>query len=540
MTGELDAVVVGAGFSGLYMLHRLRNELGRNVRVFEAGGGVGGTWYWNRYPGARCDSEAYIYCYLFDEKLWQEWEWSERYPQQAEVLSYLEHVAERFDLLRDVCFDTRIASAEFDETAGTWTVRTADGESVTARHLITGVGCLSAWHTPPFPGRESFAGEIYYTGKWPHHDVALAGKRIGVIGTGATAIQTIPILAAQASELTVFQRTTNYIVPARHGPVPAEVQAERKQDFEGIRERTRNSAFGMPFQPQPKGLLESTEAEIDEVLNAWWEIGGLGFMLATYFDPLIVPEANLRVGAFLDAKIREKVADPALADLLTPKGIQYGIKRIPLDSGYFETFNSAHVHLVDVKSNPIAEITPRGIRLADGTEHALDVIIFATGFDSTTGTLNRIDIRGRGGQLLRDKWADGPRTYLGMSTAGFPNLFMITGPQSPGVLSNMPVSIEQHVEFVSGILLAAAERGAQTVEASVAAEDAWVEHNNEVVNATLFPLGDTTYMGANIPGKPRVFVANLDFVGGYAARCAQVAADGYEGFVFTGRHAAVE
>ena len=295
----------------------------------------------------------------------------------------------------------------------------------------------------------------------------------------------------------------------------------------------------MPFTLQPKSMLESTDEEIHAVLDEWWEIGGLGFMLGTYFDPLVSPEANLKVGSYLNAKIKEKVADPAIADLLTPKGIQYGIKRIPLDSGYFETFNEPHVHLVDVKSNPIAEITPTGIRLEDGSEYELDVIVYATGFDSTTGTLNRIDIRGRGGQKLKDKWADGPRTYLGMSAAGFPNLFMITGPQSPNVLSNMPVSIEEHVNFFARIIADMAERGVRLIEPTVEAEDAWVEHNNEVVNATLFPLGETTYMGANIPGKPRVFVSNLDLVSGYAAKLAEVAANDYEGFVLEGQPATV-
>lgn len=530
---DLDAVVIGAGFSGLYALHRLRNELGLSVRVFEAGDGVGGTWYWNRYPGARCDSEAYVYGFFFDEKLWQEWEWSERYPRQPEVLRYLEHVAERFDLNRDIQFDTRVAEAVFDEATDTWTVRCEDGRSVTARYLITGVGCLSAWYTPPFPGRESFAGEIYYTGLWPHEPVDLTGKRVGVIGTGATAVQAIPIIAEQAADLTVFQRTANFIVPARHGPVPAEVAAARKQDYAGIRERTWNSAFGMPFDFEAKPMSESTDEEIEAVLRKWWEIGGLGFMLSTYVEPLSDPEANLRVGRFLSERIRETVHDPAVADLLTPKGIQYGIKRIPLDSGYFETFNEPHVHLVDVKSNPIAAITPDGIRLEDGAEYAFDVIVFATGFDSTTGTLNRIDIRGRGGRLLRDKWAEGPRTYLGLTSAGFPNLFMITGPQSPNVLSNMPVSIEQHVNFIARIIVDMDERGARAIEATTEAEDAWVQHNNDVVNATLFPLGETTYMGANIPGKPRVFVSNLDLVTGYREKCDEVAANGYEGFTLT-------
>ena len=530
---QLDAVVIGAGFSGLYLLHKLRNEMGLSVRVFEAGSGVGGTWYWNRYPGARCDSESYVYGYSFDEKLWQEWEWSERYPEQPEVLSYLEHVAERYDLTRDITFNAKVTAASFDEAGGTWTMCTDAGEQVTARYLITGVGCLSAWHTPPFPGLESFAGEAYFTGLWPHEGVDLAGKRVAVIGTGASGVQAIPRIAEQASDLTVFQRTAGYILPARHGKVPSEVAAARKQDFAGVCELTRGNAFGLPFRPQPKPLAEATDAEIEAVLEQWWGIGGLGFVLGTWMEPLFSLEANQRFAAFLNSKIAQKVHDPVVADLLTPKKLAYAVKRIPLDSGYYETFNSPHVHLVDVSANAIAEITPAGLRLSDGTEYAFDVLVFATGFDAITGTLNRIDIRGRDGALLRDKWAEGPRTYLGLMSAGYPNLFMITGPQSPSVLSNMPVSIEQHVEFTAAILGHAASCGADLVEPTVEAEEGWVEHNNAVAAATLFPLAETTYTGSNIAGKPRAFLPNLDSVPGYRAKCAEVAANGYEGFTFT-------
>jgi cation diffusion facilitator CzcD-associated flavoprotein CzcO len=529
---RLDAVVIGAGFSGLYLLHKLRNEMGLSVRVFEAGGDIGGTWYWNRYPGARCDSESYVYCYSFDEKLWQEWEWSERYPQQAEVLTYFDHVAERFDLRRDITFNTRVTAATYDQGANTWTVRTDTGVEVTARYLITGVGCLSAWNTPPFPGLESYTGETYFTGLWPHEPVDLTGKRVGLIGTGASGVQATPRIAEVAADLTVFQRTPNYIIPARHGKVPPEVTAERKRDYAGVWERTRAGAFGLPFQPQPKGLFESTDEEIDAVLEEWWETGGLGFMLGTYLEPIFNLDANKRVASFLDRKIRETVHDPEVAELLIPKKLTYGVKRPPLDSGFYEAFNEPHVHLVDVGSNPIAAITPEGLRLTDGTEYAFDVLVFATGFDATTGTLNRIDIRGRDGTLLRDKWAHGPRTYLGLMSAGYPNLFMVTGPQSPGVLSNMPVSIEQHVQFISAILGHAAERGAEVIEPTLEAEDAWVAHNDEVAAATLFPLADTTYTGANIAGKVRAFLPNIDTVPGYRAKCDEIAANGYEGFEF--------
>jgi len=526
-----DAIVIGAGFSGLYMLHKLRNEMGLNVRVLEAGGGVGGTWYWNRYPGARCDSESFIYGYMFDEKLWQEWEWSERYPEQPEILRYLDHVVERFDLARDLQFNTRVSAAHFNEATATWSVHTEDGATLSSRFLITGVGCLSAWNTPDFPGISDYRGNKYFTGLWPHEPVDFTGQRVGVIGTGATAVQAIPRIAQQAADLTVFQRTPNYIVPAQHGPVPEHVTAERRQNFEAIREHTRNSAFGMPYDFQTKPLAEHTDSELDEVLRGRWEIGGLSFMVAGFHEPIFDLDANQRIARWLDQRIKERVHDPAVADLLTPKKLTFAVKRIPLDDNYFETFNLPHVHLIPITDNPIAAITERGVRLADGSEYEFDSIVFATGFDATTGTLNRIDIRGRGGQALREKWADGPRTYLGVASAGFPNLFMVTGPQSPGVLSNMPTSIEQHVEFISRIIQEALGREA-VVEATRDAEDAWVEHNEEVANATLFPKADTTYTGANIPGKPRAFLPNLDTVVGYRAKCEQVIAEGYEGFEF--------
>jgi cation diffusion facilitator CzcD-associated flavoprotein CzcO len=526
-----DAIVIGAGFSGLYMLHRLRNLMGLSVRVFEAGDGIGGTWYWNRYPGARCDSDSYIYCYSFDENLWREWEWSERYPEQPEILAYLDHVAAKFDLKRDITFGTSVTAAAFDEAAGTWTVTTDAGESFSARFLITGVGALSASNTPAFVGADSFAGASYHTGHWPHEGVAFTGQRVGVIGTGASAVQAVPLIAREAAELTVFQRTANYIVPARNGPVDPDVAAARKQDYAGIWERVRASYFGFELQFQEKGALEASDAELREVLSSRWDEGGFGLWLGSYVDIFFNDEANAKVREFLHERIRETVQDPATAELLTPKGYPFGCKRNPLDSGYYETFNLPHVRLVDVKSNPIAAIVSDGIRLADGASYALDAIVYATGFDAMTGPLDKIDIRGRGGQRLREKWAQGPRSYLGLTSAGFPNLFTITGPQSPSVLSNMPVSIEQHVEFIARIIGDMRDRGAATIEPTEQAEDAWVAHNQELAQATLFPTADTWYMGANIPGKPRVFLPSLDFVGPYRARCDAIADNGYEGFV---------
>jgi len=531
---DVEAVVIGAGFSGLYMLHRLRNVMGLTVRLFEVGDGVGGTWYWNRYPGARSDSDSYVYCYSFDEDLLQKWTWSERYPEQHEIRAYLEHVAERFDLNRDITLGTRVTAAAFDEETGTWRVRTDTGEAVRTRYLITGVGALSASNIPDFPGIDSFRGDSYHTGQWPHEGVDFTGKRVGVIGTGASAVQAVPLIARQAADLTVFQRTANYVVPARNGPVDPEVIAARKRDYQGIWNRVRASYFGFELNFIEKGALEVSPEERERELMARWEQGGFGIWLGSYVDIFFNDEANATVREFLHDRIRETVDDPETAELLIPKGYPFGCKRNPLDSGYFETFNLPHVHLVDVKSNPIAAITEQGVRLEDGTEFTLDAIVYATGFDAMTGPLNAIDIRGRGGQLLRDKWAEGPRTYLGLTSAGFPNLFMITGPQSPSVLSNMPVSIEQHVEFIGRIIGDMRARGTETIEPTRQAEDAWVAHNQELAEATLFPTADTWYMGANIPGKPRVFLPHLGFVGPYRQKCDEVAANGYEGFVFDG------
>ncbi len=533
-TTDVDAVIIGAGFSGLYMLHRLRNDMRLTARVFEAGGGVGGTWYWNRYPGARSDSDSYVYGFTFDEQLWQEWEWSERYPEQHEIRAYLEHVTDRFDLRRDIQFDTKVTAATFDEATNTWKVTTDAGDTVTARFLITAVGALSASNTPPFPGIESFQGNSYHTGEWPHEKVDCTGQRVGVIGTGASAVQAIPLIAKEASDLTVFQRTANYVIPANNGPLPDDVRQARKQDYAGIRERIQNSTFGFELTLLEKGALESTDEEVYEELKPRWDEGGFGIWLGSYVDIFYNDEANAKVRNFLHDRIREKVDDPETAELLIPKGYPFGVKRNPLDSGYYETFNEPHVHLVDVKSNPIAEITPTGLRLADGAAYEFDTIVYATGFDAMTGPMNRIDIRGRGGELLREKWDDGPRTYLGLTSAGFPNMFTITGPQSPSVLSNMPVSIEQHVDLVGTIIGEVRARGAETIEATQEAEDAWVEHNAELVKPTLFEQADTWYMGANVPGKPRVFMPNLSFVGPYRAKCDEVVANDYEGFTFAG------
>jgi len=530
-TTDLDAVIVGAGFSGMYMLHSLRDRLGLSVRVFETAGGVGGTWYWNRYPGARCDSDSYVYCYTFDKQLLQEWEWTERYPEQPEILRYLNHVADRFDLRRDITFGTRVIGATFDEPTSRWRIRTDRGDAVSAPYFITAVGALSATNVPRFKGLESFKGKWYHTSQWPHGGVDFTGKRVGVVGTGATAVQAIPEIAQQAKHLTVFQRTPNYCVPARNGKVDPDVVKARKADYAGIVERIRNSFFGFELYFIEKSVLKTTPEEREREFDRHWDNGGFGFWLANYQDMFFVKEANDLCADYLKRKIRSTVKDPAVAEKLIPKTYAYGTKRQPLDTNYYETFNKDNVLLVDASEAPIEEITPTGI-VAGGREHELDIIVFATGFDALTGPLKNLGIRGRGGQSLAEKWADGPHTYLGLAIADFPNLFTITGPQSPSVLSNMPVSIEQHVEWISACIDFMRKNHLSTIEATPEAEAQWGAHVAEIVNATLMPGANSWYMGANIAGKPRVFMPYLGpaGVGGYRQRCNEVAAKGYDGF----------
>ena len=528
---DFDAVVVGAGFSGLYMLHRLRNEMGLSARVYEIGDGVGGTWYWNRYPGARSDSDSYIYSFSFSKELRQEWEWSERYPEQSEIQAYLEHVTDWLDLRRDILFSTRVIDASFDEEKKVWEVRTDSGDVVTARFFISAAGTLSVASLPDIPGRDTFARETYHTGHWPHEGVDVTDKRVGIIGTGATAIQAIPLIAEQAEHLTVFQRTANYAIPSRNGPVDPEQEAERKADYEGVRERTRNSFAGFELWVMDRSALEDSPEEREREYQARWDTGGFGLWLGNYKDIFVTREANDTISEWLRKKIAERVDDPVTAEKLTPRDHAFGTKRVPLESNYYEAFNRDNVELVDVLTAPIREITPTGLRTQEA-EYEFDVLIFATGFDAITGPLNRINIRGRGGQLLREKWAEGPRTYLGLSSAGFPNLFFITGPGSPSVLSNMPVSIEQHVEFISKIIGDMRERGAELIEPTAQAEQEWTYHVQKVAHSTLFPETATWYMGANIPGKPRVFLPYLGGVGRYRQKCDKIAANDYEGFAF--------
>jgi cation diffusion facilitator CzcD-associated flavoprotein CzcO len=531
-TQHFDAVVIGAGFSGMYMLKSLRDKLGLKVRVYEAGDTVGGTWYWNRYPGARCDSDAYIYVFTFDKQMLQEWEWSERYPTQPEILRYLEYVAKRHDLERDIQFSTRVIGGEFDEQTNLWTVRTDKGEAVTARYLIAAVGSLSHTNMPQFKGLEKFKGKWYHTSRFPKEGVDFTAKRVAVVGTGATAVQAIPEIAQQAKHLTVFQRTANYCVPARNGKVDPEVVKARKADYDGIIKRTRESFFGQEHYFIPKSALEATPEEREREFDKRWDAGGFAFWLANYQDMLFSPEANELCADYIRRKIRTTVKDPAVAERLIPKGHYYGTKRQPLDTNYYETFNKDNVLLVDAKTDgAIEEMTEQGIR-AGGKEYACDIIVFATGFDAMTGPLKALHLQGRGGRTLDKEWADGPHSYLGIAVAGFPNLFTITGPQSPSVLSNMPVSIEQHVEWVTDCIDHLHKTGKTTIEATPQAQEQWVAHVNDIVNMTLMTSANSWYMSANIPGKPRAFLPYLgpEGVGGYRKKCDEVAAKGYEGF----------
>lgn len=521
-----DAVVVGAGFAGMYMLHRLRG-LGLSARVFEAGGGVGGTWYWNRYPGARCDVESMQYSYRFSDALQQEWTWSERYATQPEILRYAGHVADRFDLRRDISFDSRVLSAVFDDASGLWTLEVDGGGRVSARFCIMATGCLSSVNRPDFEGMDSFRGPTYHTGRWPRDGVDFSGLRVGVIGTGSSAIQSIPAIAERARALAVFQRTPNYTVPAHNRPLAAAEVREVKANYPALRALALRLHAGLAIPYNPRRALEASEAERRREYEARWREGGIGFV-AAFKDLLTDAAANETAAEFVREKIRETVRDPKTAELLAPRNV-IGCKRLCVDTGYYETFNRPNVTLVDVSAAPIERLTPGGLR-AGGREYALDAIVFATGFDAMTGALKRIDIRGRGGRRLTDKWADGPRAYLGLAMAGFPNLFTVTGPGSPSVLANMIVCIEQHVDWIADCLDRMRARGVERIEPRADAENAWAAHVAEVAGASLRSTCSSWYVGANVPGKPRVFMPYIGGFPAYAEKCAEVAAKGYEGF----------
>ena len=524
---QVDAVVVGAGFAGLYMLYRLR-ELGLSAQGYEAGKGVGGTWYWNRYPGARCDVESMDYSYSFSEELQQEWRWSERYSAQPEILRYIEHVADRFDLRRDIQFDTRVTAAAFDEATARWTVETDRGDRVSAQFCIMATGCLSDAQVPDIAGRETFTGPWYHTGRWPHEGVDFTRQRVGVIGTGSSAIQSIPLIARQAAHVFVFQRTPNYSMPAHNAPLDQDFEQRVKERYAQFRREARESRVGFVIDRAGDSALAVPPDERRAEYERRWARGGLGFAFS-YADVLVSPEANETAAEFFHAKIRSIVRDPAVAEALLPRDYPLGTKRLCVDTDYYATFNRDNVTLIDLRKTPIEAITPTGVRTTE-REYEIDSLVFATGFDAMTGALLKIDIRGRGGEALRDKWAAGPRTYLGLAMAGFPNLFAITGPGSPSVLSNMIVSIEQHVDWIADCLRHLRAHDRRTIEATREAEDAWVQHVNELGHMTLYPRAKSWYMGANVPGKPRIFMPYIGGVGVYREKCDAVAAAGYDGF----------
>jgi cyclohexanone monooxygenase len=526
-----DVVVVGAGFAGMYMLHRLR-ELGLLVRVYEQGGDVGGTWYWNRYPGARCDVESMQYSYSFSDELQQEWDWSERYAPQPEILKYANHVADRFGLRADIQLNTRVDRAVFDESANRWSMTTSDGTAVTAQFVVLATGCLSNARMPDIKGLADFKGAVYHTGHWPHEPVDFTGQRVGVIGTGSSAIQSVPVIAGQASHLTVFQRTANFSIPARNGALTAQERQAWRADYPEIRRFAREEARNGIYTDMPdRGALDDGDNERRAKYESRWSRGGLTFM-SVYNNLALDKAANDTAADFVREKIAEIVKDPATARLLQPNSHPIGTKRICIDTDYFAAFNRPNVTLVDIKANPIEEILPNAVR-SGGKDYEVDALVLATGFDAMTGSVAKIELRGRNGQTLNQKWAEGPRTYLGLMSAGFPNLFIITGPGSPSVLSNMIVSIEQHVDWITDCIGYLRERNLDAMEANRDAEDNWVAHVNEVASSTLYPQANSWYMGANIPGKPQIFMPYIGGVGAYRQICNDVAAKGYQGFAMT-------
>ncbi len=525
---ELDVLIVGAGFAGMYMLHRLRKE-GFSVKCFEKGAGVGGTWYWNRYPGARCDVESMEYSYSWSEELQQEWEWSERYSGQPEILRYANHVADRFDLRRDIEFETEVLSAHFHATAQRWIVKTRHSETLKCQYLIMATGCLSSTNHPHFDGLEDFNGRTLHTGEWPHNEVNLENEKVGIIGTGSSAIQAIPHIAEECGHLTVFQRTPNFSIPARNQPLSAEEVNGIKAEYQEFRSLNRlmPAALGAKFMGATQSALDVEDERRRQEFENRWEYGGFSF-LGAYNDLGLKLEANKLAAQFVREKVSSIVCDPETAKKLSPHNV-IGCKRLCLDTNYYETYNRDNVELVDVNTSPIERFTADGIKTSDSV-YQFDTVIFATGFDAMTGTLLRVDIRGLNGQTLKEKWYAGPITYLGLMTSGFPNLFMISGPGSPSVLTNMIISIEQHVDWITDCINSIKGKKASLIEPTPDAEQEWVQYVNAVADQTLYPTCNSWYLGANIPGKPRVFMPHVGFPN-YVARCDDVVANDYQGFV---------
>ena len=530
MIKDFDAIVIGAGFGGLRMLHELR-ELGLSTRVLEAGTDVGGTWYWNRYPGARTDSESWYYCFSFSRELEQEWDWSERYPPQPEVLRYLRHVADRFDMRKDIELGTRVRSATYDEPANRWTIETEDGRQYTCRYFITAAGLLSEPYLPAFPGLDSFEGETLMTARWPKERIDFTGKRVGIIGSGATAVQALPVIAAEAAHVTLFQRTPNYVLPSGNHRLDDTRRQAIKAKYDEIWAKTEKHFFAMPFGMANRVAADVTPEEREQIFERAWQHGGFCYLFETFDDIWVDDKSNDAAAEFIRKKIRETVKDPETAELLCPKTYPLAGKRPPLGHGYYETFNRDNVKLVDVATNPIREITATGLRTT-ASEYELDVIIFATGFDAATGALSAIDIRGRGGEPLKRKWEGGPNTLLGIGVPGFPNMFMICGPQAP--FANIPVVIDNNVKWIGRAITRLRDEKLDYIEATPEAADAWSEHMDELLNRTVLPRGEAVrswFLGANIPGKPHVVLFYFGGAGTYFDHCREVADKNFEGFV---------
>ena len=525
----VDAIIIGAGFSGMYQLHSLRDKLGMTAKVIERAGGVGGTWYWNRYPGARCDSESHSYMFYFSEELVQEWNWSERFPQQPELLRYLNFVADKLNLRSDIKLNTTMTKAQFDSATNRWLVQTDRGEQFSAQFLITAVGCLSSANVPKIDGLTDFKGQWYHTGEWPQNGVDFTDKRVAVIGTGSTGIQAIPVIAEQAKHLTVFQRTANYSLPARHHPLSDDFKKYAKEHAADIYKIMTSNTNGHAFYVEDRSAL-NTPAEVrNKTYEEKWAMGGFQFR-AAYNDLLTDEAANKTAADFIRDKIRGIVKDPKVGELLSDIDHPFAAKRPPVDANYFETYNRENVTLVDLRSNPIEKITARGLTTKK-QEYEFDIIVFATGFDALTGSLVKMNIVGRNQRSLKEYWDAGPRTNLGLQIPGFPNLFMITGPGSPSVLCNMPPAIEQHVNWITACIRNMKEKGLQCIETNEAASDAWQLEVDRVANETLLPkVKHSWYLGANVPGKPQIFMPYAGGLAQYRQICEQVVSDGYRGF----------
>jgi cyclohexanone monooxygenase len=526
---HFDAIVIGSGFGGIYMLHKLRNQMGLKTRALEKGGGVGGTWYYNRYPGCKSDTEGFVYRYSFDKELLQQWDWRTRYLEQPDIENYLNHVVDRHDLRRDIQLNTEVTGAVFDEQRKLWQIRTSTGEAFTSRYLVTALGLLAKSNIPDIPGRDSFGGSLVHTNAWPD-DLDISGKRVGVIGTGSTGTQFIIAAAKKAGHLTVFQRSPQYCVPSGNGPVDQHEVGEIKKNFDAIWEQVRNSVVAFGFQESGVEATKVSEEERERVFQENWDKGnGFRFMFGTFSDIATNAESNEAAAAFIRSKIKQIVKDPQTVRKLTPSGLY--AKRPLCNEGYYETFNRDNVTLVSIQENPIERITPAGVMTADGVVHELDVLVFATGFDAVDGNYRAMDLRGRGGRHINEHWADGPTSYLGLSTHGFPNMFMILGPNGP--FTNLPPSIETQVEWI-GEAIAHAERSKiSTIEPTLEAEQGWTKTCDEIAHMTLFPKVDSWIFGANIPGKKRTVMFYMAGIGAYRQQLQTVTSAGYEGFALS-------